>query len=195
MTDANERAQWKYIPCESIVITFRQTYSSIRSLTRLNINVTYVIFSTMSPTSCRNWSMVIGRPIMLVRHVCNVYMLFVTCNWRKELRITTDCPSVTDWIRYSQQNLKKKLNFCILFYLLLAWNPHSTHRHWLACADRASLDKQRWSAQEVHATYEWAVLCELRPAAQGKTVTFWSTAPTCTLCCLLSDTAFHLSLN
>lgn len=68
-----------YLPCESMVITFRQTYSSIRNLTLLNINVTYVIFSTIRPTSCCNWSMVIGRPIMFVRHVCNVYMLFETC--------------------------------------------------------------------------------------------------------------------
>lgn len=71
-----------------MVITFRQTYSSILSLTLLNISVTYVIFSTMSPTSCRNWSMVIGRPIILVRHVCNVYMLFETYTQAHSLNIT-----------------------------------------------------------------------------------------------------------
>lgn len=117
--------QWKYLPCESIVITFRQTYSSIRSLTRLNISVTYVIFSTMSPTSCRNWSMVIGRPIMLVRHVCNVYMLFVTWLWKINYNRI--------WI-YSSFIFQIKIYICVLLkicvtlrLLLINWNYYYTN--------------------------------------------------------------------
>ena len=38
----------------------------------LNIIMTWVIFSTISPASVLSWSMVIGLPISLVRQVCNV---------------------------------------------------------------------------------------------------------------------------
>merc|ERR1719195_2035539 len=40
--------------------------------------MTLVIFSTMVPTSCRSWSMVMGRPIMEVRQVCSVTRLVAT---------------------------------------------------------------------------------------------------------------------
>ena len=67
--------------CETMAMTLRQTYSSILSWNCLNMAITLVIFSTIFPTSWRNWSIVIGFPIILVKHVCNVTKLVAT--WEK----------------------------------------------------------------------------------------------------------------
>ena len=62
----------------TIATTFKQTYSCIVSLKFLKVVMTFVIFSTMVPTSCLSWSMVIGLPIMEVRQVCSVTKLVAT---------------------------------------------------------------------------------------------------------------------
>ena len=63
----------------TIATTFRQTYSCMVSLKFLKVEMTCVIFSTMGPTSCLNWSMVMGLPIMEVRHVWRVTKFVATC--------------------------------------------------------------------------------------------------------------------
>lgn len=70
---------WK-LPWLSMAITFRHTYSSMRSFILRNMSVTCVIFSIIWPTSCRSWSIEIGRPIIDVRHVWSVTRLLETCN-------------------------------------------------------------------------------------------------------------------
>ena len=62
----------------SMATTLRQTYSWTVSLKFLREVMTLVTFSTMLPTSCRSWSMVMGRPIMEVRQVCRVTRLVAT---------------------------------------------------------------------------------------------------------------------
>ena len=52
--------------------TLRQTYSCLLSWKLRKLVITLVIFSTIVPTSCRSWSIVIGRPIMEVRQVWRV---------------------------------------------------------------------------------------------------------------------------
>ena len=62
-----------YTPsCVSMATTLRQTYSCLLSWKLRKLVITLVIFSTIVPTSCRNWSIVIGRPIIEVRQVCKV---------------------------------------------------------------------------------------------------------------------------
>lgn len=79
----------KYPPWFSIVITLRHTYSSIVNFICLNIKVTWVIFSIINPTSCRSCSIVISRPIIDVKQLCNVHKFDSTWNkkqglpWRK----------------------------------------------------------------------------------------------------------------
>ena len=62
----------------SMATTLRHTYSCMVSRKFLKVVMTLVIFSTMVPTSCRSWSMVMGRPIMEVRQVCSVTRLVAT---------------------------------------------------------------------------------------------------------------------
>lgn len=62
----------------NMMMTFRHTYSSIRSFTRLNMRVTCVIFSTITPTSCRSWSIVMGLPIIEDRQFCSMHRLWDT---------------------------------------------------------------------------------------------------------------------
>jgi hypothetical protein len=69
-----------YVPWLSMAMTFRHTYSSMRSFILRNMSVTCVIFSIIWPTSCRSWSIEIGRPIIDVRHVWSVTRLLETCN-------------------------------------------------------------------------------------------------------------------
>lgn len=68
-----------YSLCVNMIMTFKHTYSSIRSFTLLNMRVTCVIFSTITPTSCRSWSIVMGLPIMEDRQFCNMHRLWDTC--------------------------------------------------------------------------------------------------------------------
>jgi len=68
-----------YLLCVNIIMTFRHTYSSIRSFTLLNMRVTCVIFSTITPTSCRSWSIVMGLPIIEDRQFCNIHRFWNTC--------------------------------------------------------------------------------------------------------------------
>ena len=62
----------------SIATTLRHTYSWIVSRKLRSEVMTLVTFSTMLPTSCLSWSMVMGRPIMEVRQVCRVTRLVAT---------------------------------------------------------------------------------------------------------------------
>jgi len=68
-----------YLLCVNIIMTFRHTYSSIRSFTLLNMRVTCVIFSTITPTSCRSWSIVMGLPIIEDRQFCSIHRFWNTC--------------------------------------------------------------------------------------------------------------------
>ena len=58
--------------------TLRQTYSCIVRRKFLKEVITFVILSTMGPTSCLSWSIVMGLPIMEVRQVCRVTRLVAT---------------------------------------------------------------------------------------------------------------------
>ena len=75
------------IPWFSIVITLRHTYSSIVSLIWRNINVTWVIFSIIKPTSWRSCSMVISLPIMDVRQVWSVQRFVSTWNSKNDFDV------------------------------------------------------------------------------------------------------------
>ena len=57
-------------------------------LSFLNIIMTWVIFSTISPASVLSWSMVIGLPISLVRQVCNVTRFVEIWNNKAEKSLT-----------------------------------------------------------------------------------------------------------
>ena len=92
----------------SMATTLRQTYSCMVRRKFLKVVMTLVIFSTMVPTSCRSWSMVMGRPIMEVRQVCSVTRLVATwtlwmCRYSRYTRYSRysrydeDMTSVTSW--------------------------------------------------------------------------------------------------
>lgn len=78
------KKDYNYLPSSvSMATTFKQTYSWMVSLKFRKEVITLVTFSTMLPTSWRNWSMVMGRPIIEVRQVCRVTKLVATYNKRK----------------------------------------------------------------------------------------------------------------
>ena len=164
-------------PWFNIVITLRQTYSSILNLTRRNINVTCVIFSTIKPTSCLNWSIVMGRPIIEVKHVCNVTRLFETCR-------QTSSTKKKNYINFHRRCHRHRcLGLLGKHKLLLVWNPLPVRP--CSCSIvyelRVSPDMQKLLKQEVRATCVWEVACELRPVIPNKKEVFSSTVLICKL--------------
>lgn len=87
------------------------------SLIRRNINVTCVIFSTISPTSCRNWSMVIGLPIIDVRQFCSVHRLVSTCT-DQNMQMTKAFQVFPFWVRRFK-------HFCLLSKHSFLFNTQS----------------------------------------------------------------------
>ena len=88
----------------SMATTLRQTYSCMVRRKFLKVVMTLVIFSTMVPTSCRSWSMVMGRPIMEVRQVCSVTRLVATwtlwmCRYSRYTIDTVDTVDTVDMMR------------------------------------------------------------------------------------------------
>lgn len=87
------------------------------SLIRRNINVTCVIFSTISPTSCRSWSMVIGLPIIDVRQFCSVQRLVSTC--------TDQNMQMTKAFQALPFRFRRFKHFCLLPKHLFLFNTES----------------------------------------------------------------------
>ena len=157
-----------------MAMTLRQTYSSILSWNCLNMAITLVIFSTIFPTSWRNWSIVIGFPIILVKHVCNVTKLVAT--W--EIKIVCMRMKCWEW-----RKTVASFYLCILSILPLGevqpslhqflWSPSSSFRGWLG--------RQRWLRPTTRATCVSKALYEHLPKDPYKKEVFASIELICTL--------------
>ena len=138
--------------------------------------ITLVIFSTIFPTSWRNWSIVIGFPIILVKHVCNVTKLVAT--WEKIVCVKIKCAPF-------KINKQRKLLFIYIQTIVLPlgeaqpslhqflWFPSSSFRGWLG--------RQRWSKPAIHATYVSKALYEHLPRDPYRKEVFASIELICTL--------------
>ena len=111
-----------YIPSSATIArTLRHTYSSILKWHERKTAITLVIFSTIIPTSWRSWSIVMGFPIIEVKHVCSVTKFVAT--------LKIHIPYVT-WNSKFNAYEKKEMSYFIIEILLI--NP-STQIYTLWC--------------------------------------------------------------
>ena len=143
---------------DTMAITLRHTYSSIFNWNWRKMAITLVIFSTMLPTSCLNWSMVMGLPIIDVRHVCRVTRLVATCKWNV-LWLQKDCTKQKQKVTGTGFD-KLPLGGAQPSRRRFGWCPSGGNHGWL--------DRPKWSTPGARATCEWGVGCVLLWAVGGR---------------------------
>ena len=162
--------------------TLRQTYSCIVRRKFLKEVITFVILSTMGPTSCLSWSIVMGLPIMEVRQVCRVTRLVATWKFAK---LAFNFWLVLKYFGNTWEILRNIEKYSPLGGAQ-PWPrrsklfPSSTCRWWPG--------RRRWWAPAARATCWSAAACESRWESRRRMEASSSSWPTSRQFCLQSDT-------